>query len=269
MGRMPAPAKVIELRDRFHQHASDYRGPAYNEARLRQEFVNPLFKALGWDMDNEQGYAEAYKDVIHEDAIQIGGQHKAPDYCFRIGGTRKFFLEAKKPAVPFKDAAAAAYQLRRYAWSAKLPLSLLTNFAELAVYDCRVRPAAGDKAAAGQTDFFTCDELVERWDALAAVFSREAVLKGSFDKYAEAGKGKRGTATVDAAFLEEIEHWREKLAKNIAVRNRRLSQRDLNYAVQVTIDRIIFLRMCEARGIEDYGQLQGLVNGPAIYGRLK
>ncbi len=32
---MTAPAKVVELRDRFHQHADDYRGQAYNEARLR------------------------------------------------------------------------------------------------------------------------------------------------------------------------------------------------------------------------------------------
>ena len=92
-------------------------------------------------MDNEQGYAEAYKDVIHEDAIKIGGATKAPDYCFRIGGTRKFFLEAKKPAVNLKDDPAPAFQLRRYAWTAKMPLSVLTDFEEFAVYDCRVKPA--------------------------------------------------------------------------------------------------------------------------------
>ena len=34
------------------------------------EFLDPFFKALGWDINNEQGYAEAYKDVVREDAIK-------------------------------------------------------------------------------------------------------------------------------------------------------------------------------------------------------
>src|SRR3970040_310917 len=79
-----------------------------------------LLEALGWDVTNKAGYAEAYKDVIHEDAIKMGGATKAPDSCFRIGGARKFFLEAKKPAVNIKDDGDPAYQLRRYAWRAKL-----------------------------------------------------------------------------------------------------------------------------------------------------
>ena len=94
---MPAPAVIADLVKRFEEQGDAYKSGAYNEAQLRQEFIDPMFKALGWDMDNRQGYAEAYKDVIHEDAIKIGGATKAPDYCFRIGGTRKFFLEAKKP----------------------------------------------------------------------------------------------------------------------------------------------------------------------------
>src|SRR5207253_7526969 len=108
----------------------------------------------------------------------------------------------------------------------------------------------------------------EQWDSIAESFSKDAVLKGSFDRYAEATKLKRGTATVDAAFLKEIEGWRELLAKNIALRNPDLSQRELNYAVQVTIDRILFLRMCEDRGVEVYGQLAALKNGGSVYSRL-
>jgi hypothetical protein len=124
---MSAPPKVRELVDHFRDNAEAYHKPEYNEAMVRQEFINPLFKSLGWDMDNEQGYAEAYKDVIHEAAIKIGGATKAPDYCFRIGGAPKFFLEAKRPSVSIKDDPAPAYQLRRYAWLGKLPLSVLTN----------------------------------------------------------------------------------------------------------------------------------------------
>jgi len=262
------PAEVANLVERFTRNRESYKNPAYNETQVRREFLDPLFKALGWDVDNEQGLAEAYKDVIHEDAIKIGGATKAPDYCFRIGGTRKFFLEAKKPAIPLKDAVEPAFQLRRYAWSAKLPLSILTDFEELAVYDCRVRPHKNDKPSQARTMYFQYTEYADRWDELAAVFSRDAVLKGSFDKYAESGRRKRGTAEVDAEFLSEIEGWRDAIARNFALRNKGLSVRELNFAVQRTIDRLIFLRMCEDRGIEPYGQLQALLNGAAVYARL-
>ena len=93
---MSAPQSIIELVDRFSLHKDAYKASAYNETQLRREFVDPFCKALGWDIDNERGYAEAYKDVVHEDAIKVGGSTKAPDYAFRIGGTRKFFLEAKR-----------------------------------------------------------------------------------------------------------------------------------------------------------------------------
>ena len=70
-----------------------YRSGNYNEARLRLEFLNPFFKALGWDIDNQQGYAEAYKDVIVEDTLEVEGAAKAPDYAFRIGGARLNFTD--------------------------------------------------------------------------------------------------------------------------------------------------------------------------------
>jgi hypothetical protein len=264
----PCPPEVLRLVERFGQHRDAYRAGRYNETQLRREFIDPLFKALGWDVDNEQGLAEAYKDVIHEDAIKVGGATKAPDYCFRIGGTRKFFLEAKKPSIDIKGDPTPAYQLRRYAWSAKLPLSILTDFEELAVYDCRIKPDADDKAAKARILYLTFDEFPNRWPDLAAIFSKDAVLKGAFDKYAETARGKRGTAPVDEEFLREIEGWREALARNFALRNPRLSVRDLNFAVQRTIDRVIFLRMCEDRGIEPYGRLQALLNGGALYARL-
>ncbi len=124
---MAAPDKVLELIERFDYNLSSYRSGKYNETQVRREFIDPFFVALGWDVDNHNGYAEAYKDVIHEDAIKIGGQTKAPDYSFRIGGTRKFFLGAKKPSVNIKDDLPLAFQIRRNAWSAKLPLSILTD----------------------------------------------------------------------------------------------------------------------------------------------
>src|SRR5438132_7458098 len=265
---MAAPHTVLELIERFDRNRTAYRSEQYNEARLRIEFLNPFFQALGWDVTNKHGYAEAYKDVIYEDAIKVGGATKAPDYCFRIGGTRKFFVEAKKPAVDIKTDAHPAYQLRRYAWSAKLPLSILTDFEEFAVYDCRVEPRLDDKASVARVLYLNFREYESRWDDIAKIFACEAILKDSFDKFAESTKAKRGTAEVDDAFLSEIEKWRADLARNFALRNPKLSQRDLNFSVQRTIDRIVFLRICEDRRIEVYGRLQALLNGEHTYRRL-
>jgi len=265
---MSEPKGVKRLIDRFHDNRDAYRSSDYNEAQVRLELINPLFKALGWDMYNEAGYAEGYKDVVHEDAIKVRGATKAPDYCFRIGGTRKFFVEAKRPSVGIKDDPIPAYQLRRYAWSAKLALSILTDFEEFAVYDCRVKPSKTDKASAARILYITYTEYAERWDEITTIFSQGAILTGSFDRYVESTKRKRGTAEVDDAFLKEIENWRDVLARNIALRNTELSTRELNFAVQRTIDRIIFLRICEDRGIEDYGQLMALQSGNRVYPRL-
>jgi len=265
---MPAPREVSELVERFDRNRESYRSSEYNETETRREFIDPFFKALGWDIDNEQGYAEAYKDVVHEDAIKISGATKAPDYAFRIGGARKFFVEAKRPGVDIKNDPDPAYQLRRYAWSAKLPLSILTDFEEFAVYDGRIRPAKTDKASTARVLYLTYTEYEARWDEITAIFSREEILKGSFDKYVESSKKKRGTAEVDDAFLKEIENWRDLFARNIALRNPDLSTRELNYAVQRTVDRIIFLRICVDRGIEDYGQLMALQSGTRAYERL-
>ena len=271
MPQRPSGVKLVsKLVDRFEMHRDAYLSGRYNETQLRREFIDPLWRALGWDIDNAQGYAEAYKDVIHEDAVKVSADSytKAPDYCFRIGGVRKYFLEAKQPSVDIKDDPAPAFQLRRYAWSAKLPLSILTGFEELAVYDTRVKPASTDKASKARTLLIPYTEYVERWDEIASMFSRDAVLKGSFDKYAESSKAKRRTAAVDEAFLQEIESWRDELARNLALRNPTLSQRELNFAVQATIDRIVFLRITEDRGIEPYGQLLALTNGVNTYVRL-
>ncbi len=265
---MKVPADVSKIIDRFHRNAAAYRSGHYNETQVRREFIDPFFRALGWDVENEQGAQEAYKDVVHEDAIKIGGTTKAPDYSFRVGGARKFFVEAKKPSVNLKDNNEPAFQLRRYAWSANLPLSVLTDFEEFVVYDCRVRPDKTDKSTTARTLYYTYQDYTQSWEEIAGLFSRDAVLSGSIDQYAALLTEKKGVATVDTAFLREIEAWRDVLAKTIAVANPQLSQRDLNFAVQMTLDRIIFLRISEDRGIEPYERLKGLAARPNVYAQL-
>ena len=278
---MTAPAIIQDLVNRFRDSRELYRSGRYNEAQLRQEFLNPFFEALGWDMVNRLNRAPQYREVIHEDSLEDEGSLKAPDYAFRIGTTRIFFVEAKKPAVDIRYAIHPAYQLRRYAWNAHLPLSILTDFEELAVYDCRNRPDPKDSAATGRVLLFSYEEYMDRWDELAHIFSHDAVWGGSFDKFAEGSKGKRGTTEVDAEFLKEIEQWRLLLARNIALRNFRPSanpaepspnphraERQLNFAVQTTIDRILFLRICEDRKIEPTDQLLQIAESSEVYAKL-
>ena len=92
--------QIEELVQRFGEQIDSYKNSEYNETLTRHDFIDPFFESLGWDMNNSQGYAETYREVIHEDKIKISGATKAPDYSFRLaGGKRLFFVEAKKPSV--------------------------------------------------------------------------------------------------------------------------------------------------------------------------
>ncbi len=266
---MNAPKTVLDLVERFEYQYDTYKQPVYNETQVRREFIDPFFEALGWDINNTKGYAEQYKEVIHEDSIRIGASTRAPDYSFRLGGRRLFFLEAKKPSVNLKEDPSPAYQLRRYAWTAKLPVSILTDFEEFIVYDTRVKPALNDKSSTARVTYIPYHEYPKRWEEIYSLFSPQAIQKGALDKYVQSSGKKRGTAEVDDAFLAEIEEWRDLLARNIALRNTGITQRELNVAVQTTIDRIVFLRICEDRAIENYGQLMALLNGDDTYARLR
>lgn len=213
---MEVPAEIIELVDKFERNLNAYKNPNYKEEQLKQEFINPFFKALGWDVDNVSGAAPQYRDVIFEDSIKIGGGTRAPDYCFTMAGQKMFFVEAKKPSVNIDKDIKPSYQLRRYAWSAKLPLSILTDFEEFAIYESKSRPKKNDRASTGRINYLTYKDYLTEWDFLYNTFSKDAVLKGSFNKYVDSNVKKRGTSEVDAEFLSEIENWRELFAKNIA-----------------------------------------------------
>ena len=211
--------------------------------------------------------APQYREVIPEDSLDVEGQQKAPDYAFRVGTLPKFYAEAKKCGVNIGADPGPAFQLRRYGWSAKVALSILTDFEELGVYDCTIRPRPSDKASHARILHFRFEEYPDRWRELWDIFSREAVWSGAFDQYA-ASKRKRGTSEVDVEFLKEIEGWRDALARNIALRNKGLSSDDLNAAVQTTIDRVVFLRMAEDRRLEPYEQLLKLCERDDIYPRF-
>ena len=264
-----AYCKISELVERFGEQFDSYKKADYNETMTRRDFIDPFFKALGWDIDNENGYAESYREVIHEDKVKVGKATKAPDYSFRlVGGKRLFFVEAKKPGVVVKDDIQPAYQIRRYGWSAKLSISIITDFEEFAIYDCTKKPAPTDRASVARIKYLTYLDYLKDFDFLWDTFSKERVLKGSFDKFVSGSANKKGTATVDKEFLQSLDSWRTYLATSISWYNRQLDEDEINFVVQQTIDRIIFLRIAEDRGVELYGNLKLAIKHGEFYKNL-
>jgi hypothetical protein len=92
---MPAPAELLKLVQQFRENRDTYLSDSFTETSLRRQFIDPMFELLGWDVLNRQGHAEAYKEVVHEDSLKIGGATKSPDHSFRVGPERKFFVETK------------------------------------------------------------------------------------------------------------------------------------------------------------------------------
>ena len=278
---------IIDLIEKFSEHYDKYKQTDYNETQTRREFIDPFFKELGWDVDNVEGNAEHYKEVIHEDRVKIGGNTKSPDYSFRIGGQRKFFVEAKKPSVDLKNSKDAVFQLRRYGWTAKLTLCILTDFEEFCVYQTNnIKPDKEDNTTKGRVFYCRFDELQNKctqfpdfqtnWDFIEGTFTKKAITTGRFDKFAN--KKKKSQETFDEVFLKSIQEYRKILAENIVLRNKQIlfetkeiefvKEQHLNDAVRKTIDRLIFLRIAEDRGIEEFEQLLRATKSKEVYKSL-
>jgi len=107
---------IENLIRKFDSDKNHYLSKAYPEAQARIDFITPFFKALGWDMENEQGLPHHARDVIVEKGeAETEGR---PDYTFRVGGQTKFFVEAKAPSEPL-DAPRHILQAKGYAWNTK------------------------------------------------------------------------------------------------------------------------------------------------------
>jgi len=261
--------KLNSLIQKFANNIQEYKNPNYNEANLRLEFLNPFFELLGWDVRNEQNFHINYKDVLVEERIDVYGSSKAPDYTFRIGGQTKFYIEAKKPSVDIKGSQDAAFQVKRYGHSAKLSISVLTDFEEFSIYDTRKTPHKNDKPIKNRIAYYTYNQYIEKFDEIYNFLSKQAILQGSFEQFEKDDKYKKGNETVDEGILELVSNFREKLAKNIAKNNKNIDVYSLNKAVIKIIDRILFLRIAEDKNIEKYKALLDIAEQQNIYKNLK
>ncbi|MBS0225745.1 MAG: Eco57I restriction-modification methylase domain-containing protein [Proteobacteria bacterium] len=269
--RATARARVGELVQSFRRNEADYLGAAYNETQARTDFITPLLAAFGWDVHNATGQSLGLREVIEEATVEVGEERlsKRPDYELRLARQRKIFVEAKKPSVHIDRNRDAAFQTRRYGYSASLPIAVLTNFHQLAIYDCLPKPDEADEAHVARILLVRYDEFEARFDELWPLLSREAVYSGDFDRRFSVDATRHGADQFDDFFLRQVRSWRERLARDIHQNTPGLSPAELTYAVQLFLSRIVFLRICEDRDIERYENLRGLSGGNSFNALLE
>ncbi|MGS0707711.1 Eco57I restriction-modification methylase domain-containing protein [Acinetobacter sp. ANC 3781] len=255
-----ARAQLQELVKIFKQNEVDYLKKNYNETQVRTDFISPLLEIFGWDIYNKEAISLSSREVIEEATIEIEDEKfsKKPDYELRVAKQRKLFLEAKKPNVNLETTKDAAFQARRYGYSGSLPIVVLTNFYQIAVYDCQYKPNSQDHPNIARLLIIKYEDFDQNFDQLWLILSRSSMFSGDFDKNFSTKLLKKGSETFDIFFLNQVRSWRKKLALDIYQNNATLSSDELTYAVQIFLLRIIFLRICEDRDIEKYQNLKKL-----------
>ena len=234
------------LVEKFKRHHADYKRSDYSEAQARLDFISPLFEALGWDVRNAAGLGPKEREVVVEQGQTTG----RPDYNFRLDGRTVFFVEAKAPHVPI-DRADVIMQAKSYAWSShEVFISAVTDFEEFRLYDATVKPDRRHPDVGlifhyQYSDYLEPETMDDLW-----LLSREAVAGGSIDRLLSmSGVTARQKLPVDQAFLDDLTGWRERLAKAVYKADPDFDVADLNSVVQVFLDRLIFIRIAEDRGI--------------------
>jgi hypothetical protein len=237
--------ELQSLISKFEKDKNYYLSKGYLEAQVRLDFINPLFNALGWDIENRAQKAPHERDVIVELSPETT---KRPDYNFRISGSTKFFVEAKPPSVTLDDVN-HILQAKSYAWSTKeVYFVILTDFEEFRLYDASLKPNPKfpNEGLILELTYTNYLENIERLWKL----SRERVQQGSLEALLPRDtKSKRLRIPPDKSFLEDLTLWRTELAKDIHKRNPAFDIKLLNDVVQKLLDRIIFIRIAEDRKI--------------------
>ncbi|MGH1375799.1 MAG: Eco57I restriction-modification methylase domain-containing protein [Alphaproteobacteria bacterium] len=242
---------------KYEDNLDYYQSSKYNETQLRVDFLDPMFELLGWDIKNNKGKNTHEREVLLEEGLKLkkGASTKKPDYTFRLFSERRFFLEAKKPSVDIASDPSPAKQVRRYGFTAKLKISILSNFENLAIYECSSPVKEDDETTAYRVRLYHYTEYIEKFDEIYALLSQESVYGGSFDSQWKNIEEKIQKFSVDDLFLAQINEWRINLADNFLRIKPEIGQEELNDLTQSYINSIVFLRVCEDRNLEDYETL--------------
>ena len=253
---------INKLIEKYKKYRSNYLSPTYNETQLRSDFLDPLFELLGWDIKNTQGKSTNEREVILEESLKadVSENAKKPDYTFRLFSERKFFLEAKRPNVDIQINDATAKQIRRYGFTAKLKISVLSNFEHLIIYDCSVKVEENDNYNRARIKIYHFTEYIKKFEELKQYLGKKSVYTGKFDKIWKNIEEQIKLFSVDDLFLAQINDWRKLLGSEIYKHSPEITEELLNDYVQSYLNRILFLRVCEDRNLEQYQTLLNFAN---------
>jgi adenine-specific DNA-methyltransferase len=259
---------IVEKVKEFDKNIAYFKNAKYLEAEVRKDFIDPLFTALGWDVDHihqKNPYKQEVK--IEKSQIQEGQINKKfADYAFYLTPDFKnpvFFVEAKKPSVLLDNNREYYLQTHKYGWNAQVPISILTDFEEFIIIDCRSKPNVNYSHNTAIKKYNYLDFLnIEKFKELYYLFSREAVEDNSIQNFVETQipqiiqKARQlklfpgAYKTVDDEFLDYIDTLRLELAKGFVKNNHLITSQELTEATQKTIDRLVFIRFLEDKQIE-------------------
>ncbi|MFZ5570931.1 MAG: Eco57I restriction-modification methylase domain-containing protein [Thermodesulfobacteriota bacterium] len=248
---------IQNLVNKYHSNRDNYLKATYNETQLRSDFLDTLFEFLGWDIKNKSGKPTNEREVLLEEALKANAfeNSKKPDYTFRLFSERKFFLEAKKPSVSIETNIDNAKQVRRYGFTAKLKISVLSNFEYLLIYDCSIKVEKDDNHNKALIKKYHYTEYADKFEELQSLLGKKSVYTGQFDEEWKSIEEKLSLFSIDHLFLNQINEWRKQLGAEIYKYEHGISEQLLNDYVQSYINRIIFLRVCEDRDLEAYQTL--------------
>ena len=213
-------------------------------------WINALLGIMGWDVRNttyviqEKVLNSAHKERL----IEINSTHSRPDYILLNGQNIKAFIDAKDLSVDIFSDDATAFQVRSYGWSANLPCSFATNFEQFVIFDCRFKPNNMQKADMGVVKLAISDYL-DNFDVLFDHLYIDNIKTNKLEELYST-TSVEGSNRLDRSFNSLLTDFRLNLAENLLTYNKTFDETILNYYVQVILDRIIFIRVCESRGIE-------------------
>ena len=248
---------IEKLVNKYQTERDYYQTDKYNETLLRSDFLDPFFELLGWDIKNHEGKSTNEREVVLEESLKTNTfEHsKKPDYTFRLYSERKFFLEAKKPCVPIESNHEAAKQVRRYGFTAKLKISVLSNFEYLIIYDTSEKVEEDDTFQKALVRKYHYTEYKSKHDEIKRLLGKDAIYSGAFDNEWKEIEHKLNQYSIDTLFLQQINEWRKALGAEVHKHEPKMNEQLLNDVVQSYLNRILFLRVCEDRNLENYQTL--------------
>ncbi len=256
--------RIGVLVEAFRRNEAHYKSPVYTEAQARKDFIDKFWIVLGWDVNHDHQTNPYEQEVKVERGVATGGSQRRADYAFYLAPNFhdvRFFVEAKKPFIDI-GTKENYFQLIRYGWNSETPLAVLTDFEQFHILDCRWRPDLDTALNRSLVKYRYTDYAIhEKFSEIYWLFSREAMSGGSLEKRAKElpkprGKSAKlgllpgGYQSIDESFLAELDEYRNSLARNFKNHNPGLDSETLTELAQRTLDRLVFLRFLEDKGIE-------------------